>query len=132
MGYTKEERRKNMKTLQLLYASEDATLAKKLTRSFTSLIRTKSIQITWQEGDYCLALLSDDFLAEDRLYEQACKAFRQEKLIPILLRAVSVEGLPFTGITLLPRNGLPIASWTSRDEACLSIVQEIQSILKEQ
>jgi hypothetical protein len=71
----------------------------------------KEIDDHLREADFILLLISSDFVASDYCYEVemkfALKLHEENKavVIPILLRTVAFESLPFANLQALPANG---------------------------
>ena len=88
-----------------------------------------------------LLLMSTSFLASDDLYKnQMMRAINRQqsgkavRVIPIAVRYVAPGNpdiVPFQKIQGLPRNGKPIESWRSADEAWAMIAQEIREVCKD-
>jgi hypothetical protein len=81
-----------------------------------------------REAEIVLLLVSRDLLATGYGSSPAMRVLlrrhedRQAALLPVLVRAASWERQPFGRLTPLPADGVPVAQWTSRDEAFKSIV----------
>ena len=88
------------------------------------------------QANLILLLVSSDFLASDKLYEeqlrQALQRNREGKayIIPILVRPCAWEGAVFSRSKfILPRKQTPIASWDDKDAACRNVVLELEKYL---
>jgi TIR domain len=101
----------------------------------------EEIDIHLNAADVILLLLSPDFVASDYCYgsEMQRALERHHKgealVIPVLLRPVQLDNVPFSTLQVLPTNRLPVTKWENRDEAFVSIAMEIQrsvEILKAQ
>src|SRR5262249_34471452 len=83
-----------------------------------------------------LLLISPDFVKSGfwirerlpYLFERQSRG--QTRVIPILLRPINWEGLPFADLQCLPRNGKPITQWADQDEAFATIVSELRSLIR--
>jgi TIR domain len=85
-----------------------------------------------------LLLISSDFLASDYCYSTEMKRAIERNnsgeavVIPIILRPVFWEEAPFSQLSILPTNAIPVTKWENRDEAfaniTVQVVQVIQSI----
>jgi len=143
-----------VRPLQLFYsyAPEDEALRQELENHLSSLKRQGIITdwhrrnikagTVWIEAvdaylnaaDIILLLISANFLASDYCYSVEMKRAlerheaQQARVIPILLRPVDVEKMPFYHLQPLPANGKPIVTWSHRDEAFLHIVQGIRQV----
>jgi len=51
-------------------------------------------------------------------------------IIPVILRPVLWDQLPFSKLQTLPGQGLPVTQWVDRDAAFLDIVQGISSVVR--
>jgi nucleoside phosphorylase len=88
-----------------------------------------------------LLLMSPSFIASDQLYEnEMMRAINRQqsgnavRVIPITVRHIAPgdpDKTPFQKIQGLPRNGKPIESWRSADEAWATIAQEIRGVCKD-
>jgi ribosomal protein L40E len=88
------------------------------------------------KADIILLLISPDFMASEYCYsaQMACALERHEKgealVIPVILRAVDLEGAPFYKLTTLPKNAKPVTHWQRRDDAFVDISKGIRSAIK--
>jgi serine/threonine protein kinase len=77
-------------------------------------------------------LLSAAYLADDELYaEEATPALARARegatlVIPVVVRPFNVQATPFAGLSLLPRNEVPVVSWSNPDEAWVDVAQGIR------
>jgi nucleoside phosphorylase len=88
-----------------------------------------------------LLLMSPSFIASEQLYEnEMMRAINRQRsgdpvrVIPIAVRYIAPgdpDKTPFQKIQGLPRNGKPIESWRSADEAWALIAQEIREVCKD-
>ena len=80
-----------------------------------------------------LLLVSADFLASDYCYEVELKRAlerhdaREARVIPVILRPCDWHLAPFGKLQALPRDGKPIANWSSRENAFLDVAQGIRN-----
>ncbi len=137
-----------------LYDREDEPWKVMLDKHFAVLKRAEGIH-TWDESmigageetdeqirqqldqaNLILLLVSSDFLASDKLYnEQLRQALHRSGegkayIIPILVRPCAWEGAVFAKSKfILPRKQNPIAAWDDKDAACRSIVLELEKYL---
>jgi hypothetical protein len=137
-----------------LYDQEDEPWKNMLDKHLAVLKRTEGIH-TWDESkisageavderikqqldqaNLIFLLISSDFLASDKLYNEQLRQAMQRNgdgkayIIPILVRPCSWEGAVFSNSKLiLPRKNNPIASWEDKDAACSSIVRELEKYL---
>ena len=83
----------------------------------------KQIQDALEEADIFVLGVSPGFVGSEFCTgpELECAIARQRRgdalVLPVLLRAVAWEGLPFATFQVLPRNRIPIASATDHDGA---------------
>lgn len=83
-------------------------------------------------ADVILFLVSSDFLASSYIWdiEVKCAMERHNKgearVIPIILRPVDLEGVPFEHLLRLPKDGLPVTEWTNQDLAFSNVAQGIR------
>jgi len=137
-----------------LYDQEDEPWKNMLDKHLAALKRTKGIH-TWDESkisagevvderikqqldqaNLIFLLISSDFLASDKLYNEQLRQAMQRNgdgkayIIPILVRPCAWEGAVFSNSKLiLPRKNNPIATWEDKDAACSSIVRELEKYL---
>jgi len=138
--------------LFLSYAPRDEPYREELGRHLESLRRNDIIEV-WHEGlvvagedqeyerrrrleeaDVILLLVSADYLAFHSAYAEMEAALARQQLgttrvVALLLRPVSLEGLPVNRLQWLPRGGHPISLWPSRDEAWVDVVQGIRNVI---
>ncbi len=77
------------------------------------------------------SLFSSGYCSGAEIHE----AFEQRKtgnaiVIPIILHQVNLKGNPLSEILSLPRNQLPVSSWSERSQAWWSIEQEIRAVIE--
>jgi hypothetical protein len=100
--------------------------------------RAQEIDQAIRSADIILLLISADFLASDALYlaemQQALKRHDrgEARVVPIIVRPCDWQHSPFARLQYLPRNGRPIATWENKDEAFLTLVQELRQIITQQ
>ena len=136
------------------YSREDLKYRENLGKHLHSLTRQKPIKF-WHDfqivagtdwnaqirshletADIILLLISADFTSSDYCYcEEMYRAMRRHNLgdacvIPIVVRPVRLEGLPFTQLQCLPRYAQPVSRWEDQDEAWVNIVDEINNVIK--
>lgn len=137
-----------------LYDREDEPWKVMLDKHFAVLKRAEGIH-TWDESmigageetdeqirqqldqaNLILLLVSSDFLASDKLYNEQLRQALQRSgegkayIIPILVRPCAWEGAVFAKSKfILPRKQNPIAAWDDKDAACRSIVLELEKYL---
>jgi len=137
-----------------LYAQEDKHWKEMLDKHLALLKNNQGID-TWEESmilggehedaqvqqqidqaNLILLLVSGDFLASDKLYNeqlrQALNRNRENKafVVPILVRSCVWEGAVFSKSKfILPRNKEFVASWPDHDAACRNIVLDLEKNL---
>ncbi len=88
-------------------------------------------------SDIILLLISADFIASDSCYSvemmQAMDRHRRGEahVIPILLRSIHMQGLPFAILQFLPTDGKPIANRRDKDDAFAKIAGAIRNLIEE-
>lgn len=83
-------------------------------------------------ADLVVVLLSADLLGSELWEHEIERLFGRRpdaRVIPVLLRAVDLEGSRFAGTALLPGDGIPVASHPNADEAWTEIVRELRQML---
>jgi DNA polymerase III delta prime subunit len=79
-----------------------------------------------------LLLISPDFVASDYCYGiEMTRVLELHRagtalVVPVIVRPVDWSHLPFVSLQSLPRNMLPVTSWSNQDEAWLDIAQGIR------
>lgn len=136
------------------YASQDEDLRNELETHLALLKRQGQIR-TWHDrridvgqewqgaidahlesADLILLLISPAFIASDYCWGREMKRALERhengkaRVIPIILRPVDWHGSAFGKLRALPRNGRPLTSWENRDEALLSVVQDLRTIIE--
>ncbi|WP_059002295.1 phosphorylase family protein [Leptolyngbya sp. NIES-2104] len=137
------------------YAHEDEVLRDKLATHLTTLQRQGIIR-QWHdrqigagkewEGEIdrhlntahvILLLVSADFIASDYCFDKEVKramerhAVGEARVIPIVLRPVDLDGMPFNKLQTLPKDRKPVTTWANQDEAFLDIAKGIRTAIKE-
>jgi hypothetical protein len=84
-----------------------------------------------------LLLISSDFLSSDYCYstemQRAMELHRAglAQVIPIILRPAMWHDAPFGKLLALPRDGKPVTTWATHDQAFLDIVVGIKRAIDE-
>ena len=84
-----------------------------------------------------MVLLSADYIASDKCFQrelQAAMAKHQTQagcLVPIIVRACDWAHPPFSHLSALPRNGIPVSSWRNRDEGWAEVIRDIRPIVQD-
>jgi internalin A len=86
-------------------------------------------------ADIILLLISSDFLASDYYDAQIKRALERHdahdaRVVPIILRDVSLEGAPFARLTPLPKDGVPVTKWPNRDSAWRDVSEGIERLVQ--
>ena len=137
------------------YAHEDESLRQKLETHLSGLERGGKIQewhdhkITagrgWERAieeqleaaHIILLLVSADFVASDYCYGKELRralerdAAGEARVIPIIVRPVDWEGVPFRHLQALPRGARPVTSWANQDEAWADVASGIREAINE-
>lgn len=137
------------------YASADEALRDKLATHLTTLQRQGIIR-QWHdrqigagkerqeeidrhlnEAHIILLLVSADFIASDTHFDKEVKRAMERhaagaaRVIPIVLRPVDLDGVPFSKLQMLPSDRKPVTTWANQDEAFLDIAKGIRSAIRE-
>ncbi len=132
------------------YARKDRILRDELDIHLAGL-RNFGLITTWYDGEIApgtrwkqeiethlgaahviLLLVSPDFIASESCYSNEMERAierdhrKEAQVIPILLRATDWTGTPFSTLQMLPSNGLPVTSWSNRDEAFHDVAMGIR------
>lgn len=85
-----------------------------------------------QQADVVVLLLSDDFMASDRIWENELKESLERRakgdavmLLPILVRPCVIKNTVLETIQGLPRDGRAVSQYSNQDEAWYKIATEI-------
>lgn len=90
-----------------------------------------------ETSDIILLLISADFLASDYCYDiELDRALARHdageaRVIPIILRPCDWLWTRFSKLQALPRDGKPVCTWTTQDQAFNEIVRGIRRIIEE-
>src|SRR5436309_1446876 len=82
-----------------------------------------------KRADLILLLISSNFISSDDCYAgdlvNAVQRYKVDRtrVIPILLKPCTWDGLEFSSFQVLPRNLLPVTRWSDRDAAFTHIVE---------
>ena len=55
----------------------------------------------------------------------------EARVIPVILRDADWQGAPFGKLQVLPRDGLPVKSWSNRDSAWKGVALGIRRTVEE-
>jgi predicted MPP superfamily phosphohydrolase len=55
----------------------------------------------------------------------------EARVIPIIIRPVDWQGLPFSRLQALPKDGKAVTSWANKDEALASVAQGVRQAVEE-
>jgi len=84
-----------------------------------------------------LLLVSPDFLVSDYCYRQemhyaiARHHAGDARVIPIILRPCDWQATPLGRLLALPKDGKPVTSWVSRDEALFDVARGVRRVVEE-
>ncbi|WP_392481685.1 SUMF1/EgtB/PvdO family nonheme iron enzyme [Nostoc sp. C110] len=132
------------------YSHNDEPLKDELAKHLTMLER-QGITSTWHDrkippgkewdqqinknlntADIILLLVSSDFIFSKYCWDvEVTKAIERHEageacVIPIILRSVSWQDAPFAKLQALPKNALPVKSWSNQDDAFTNVAQGIK------
>jgi hypothetical protein len=134
----------------IAYARKDRELCVELGKHL-SVLKRQGIINAWFDGDIIegtewepelfehlhnakviLLLISPDFVASDFCYDFEMKKAlerhdaKEARVIPIILRPVAWQSLPFAKLQLVPDSGRPVTQWSNADAAFLDVVKRIK------
>lgn len=100
------------------------------------LEREKEIEKHLNTAQIILLLVSPDFIASEYCYSKVKRAMEryeggEARVIPIILRPVRFENVPFRKLQALPKDAKPVTSWSNTDEAFLCIEEGIYKVVNE-
>ena len=137
------------------YAHEDEELRDELAKHLSLLERQKviaawydreigagtewkhSIEQRLNSAQVILLLISADFLASDFCWGVELRRAMERheageaRVIPVILRPVDWRSAQFGQLQALPKNALPITTWSNQDEAFLDVARGIRQVVKE-
>ncbi len=141
--------------LFLSYAHADEAFASDL-RAHLAPLRDEDVLVDWYDrelipgsgwgteirtrletSNLVVALVSSDFLASQYAQrEELPRAFELHRqgrlaLIPVIIRNCLWRTLPLAQLQVLPKDGMPVDSWSSRDDAFVSVVTGIESAARQ-
>ncbi|MCI0662644.1 MAG: TIR domain-containing protein [Acidobacteria bacterium] len=152
-----DEAKREMKSVRVFisYSHRDETLREALDKHLSSLRREGVIE-AWNdrqiiagaewEGEIdrnlesakvVLLLVSADFIASDycvkKEMERALQrhASGEARVIPIIIRPVDWQGMPFGRLQALPKDGIAVTSWANQDEAFVDIAQGVRRAVED-
>lgn len=84
-----------------------------------------------------LLLISADFIASDYCYDIEMKraldrqTAKSARVIPVILRACDWMSAPFGKLQALPKDALPVTSWSNADEAFTDVAKGIRAAIRD-
>lgn len=88
-------------------------------------------------ADLVLLLVSKDFINSDYIWGHELETAMQRQqsgettVVPVMLRAVDIDGAPFAGLQGLPTDLRPVTSWPNRDEAWTDVAKGIRRTVEQ-
>lgn len=96
-----------------------------------------SIKAALYSADIILLLVSSDSISSEYFYGNEVNIslerhrHRQARVIPIVLRPCAWEDTPLSELQALPKDGVAVSNWSSRDNAYADIVKTISRLVKD-
>lgn len=127
------------KNIAFMYHDDDKQWKKDLCLHLTLMRREGLISIiegsqTMPQLDIIIVLISPSFMGDDKMINAIDYALAHQegnqRVVPILIRKVSLKGHRIERVQGLPRNGKPIDKWASKDEALGEISEAIRAIVE--
>jgi O-acetyl-ADP-ribose deacetylase (regulator of RNase III) len=136
------------------YSHDDERSRKKLGKHLSPLVRQGLISIwhdrmiragtNWEDAiderletaRVVLLLVSDGFVSSGYCYGREMKRAMERRkrgeaeVIPVLLKPVSLHGLPLETLQALPRDGKPTTLWKNRDSAFVDITEGLRAVVE--
>ncbi len=137
------------------YSHKDESLRNEL-ETHLKLLQRRGLIETWQDrkieagddwkrkiddnlerADIILLLVSADFIASDYCYEkEMTRALERQRngearMVPVIVRDVSLKGAPFEGLQYLPKDGRAVTEWESKDSAWRNVSEGIERVVGE-
>ena len=97
----------------------------------------QSIDVHLMTAKIILLLISPDFLASDYCYgiemqrALARHAAGDAYVIPVILRPVDWQGMPFAYLQCVPTDAKPVTTWNNRDEAFQDVATAIRTAIEQ-
>lgn len=88
------------------------------------------------EADIIILLISPDFINSDYCYgKELMRALERHEsgeahVLPIISRPVDWTRAPFSKLQALPKDGIPVTTWTNRDEAWLDVARGVRNTVE--
>ena len=89
------------------------------------------------EARVILLLISADFIHSKYCYDiEMTRALERHQdrtalVVPIMIRAVSLQGTPFAALQALPKDAKPVATWADRDSAFVDITDGLRNAIQD-
>jgi len=96
-----------------------------------------AIDTQLNEARVILLLISADFIESKYCYDvEMTRALerhdrREALVVPIILRAVSLKGTPFSKLQALPRDAKPVVTWADPDSAFVDITDGLRNAIQD-
>lgn len=97
----------------------------------------QSIRDSMSNADIFILLISPDFVASDYCFDEEMRFALQRHqdgmalLVPVVVRHCDWGDLPISKIQALPLDAKPVSSWDDKDEAWLSVIEGIKSLVND-
>ena len=88
------------------------------------------------EAELVLLLVSPDFMASAYIWEKelapALERLEQGKavVVPIIVRPTDLKNIEFMKLQALPRDGKPVVTWASQDEAWVNVAKGLRQVVE--
>jgi Effector-associated domain 1/TIR domain len=88
------------------------------------------------EAELVLLLVSPKFMASDGIWDtQLTPALERRKrgevvVVPIIVKPTELQGTELMKLQALPRDGKPVASWPSQDEAWVDVAKGLRQVVE--
>ncbi|MDT4897769.1 MAG: internalin [Acidobacteriota bacterium] len=150
-----DEERRQAARLFYSYSHKDESLRNEL-ETHLKLLQRRGLIETWQDrnimpgdhweekideyidrADIILLLISSDFIASDYSYGvEMTRALERDKqgearVIPVIVRDVSLKGAPFARLQYLPEDGRAVSKWEDKDSAWRNVSEGIEKVVTE-
>lgn len=94
------------------------------------------IDMNLKKSDVILLLVSLDFFESEHCWSELTEAMKMHNehstpVIPVLLTSCHLKGTDLDDLQQLPSNGLPVSEWEDRNEAWLSIVGDLPTVIED-
>jgi hypothetical protein len=88
------------------------------------------------EAELVLLLVSPNFMASDYIWEKELAPALERRgqgkavVVPIIVRPTDLKNIEFMKLQALPRDGKPVVTWDSQDEAWVNVAKGLRQVVE--